>query len=139
MLLILFFPLAYSFAESPFKFPVVSSRAYITIDEIGIVEYHTENKEYHFVKAVAVDPFSMLLILEERKESQHLGDEITKSNIKLTAWIIKENNNYKKLWVINHQGNKWEIIGNDIVITTKGCCDSPDSQYHFDIKTGDKK
>ena len=137
ILILLVFINSYAFCEETvlYKSPVVNSEAYAVADEIGNVKYQTTNKQYYFVKGV-IDPFSFLLILDETSESQFLGDEVSKSNIKLTAWPIQEGKIGSKQWTIEHEGHTWEIKKNEIIIISKGCCDNPDRKYKFHMRTG---
>lgn len=135
-----------SFAEETtiYESQHVRSKAYIMGNNIGSVRYYTESKQYHFIKVapnftIKDNPISFLLLLDERIESESLGDEVSESKIKLTAWPAREGKVGLKMWVIEHLGHKWEIKDDEILILSKGCCDNPDKVYHFDLITGKLK
>ncbi|MBN2384917.1 hypothetical protein JXQ70_18745 [bacterium] len=94
-------------------------------------------RKYQFIKATGVDPSLIILLLEEIEESQHRGDEISKSNIRLTAWKLEDENIGKKLWFIEQQGHEWQIKGSKVIITSHGCCDNPDSVYFYNLISGE--
>ena len=130
---------AFSNGSSKVELGNVNSDAFLSVNENGIIKYCTKNKLYHFIKAPDIDPFAFLLILEEKYESQTLGDEVSTSNIKLTAWKITENKIGPNLWIIEQNGHQWKILKDEVIVINKGCCDNPDKKYLFDLKTGKPK
>lgn len=131
--LVFYYSLAFCGEPTDLKAPVVQSEAYTTVDDTGIVEYHTKSKNYRFIRTSSD---SFLLVLAEISETQSLGDEVPKAEIKLTGLLVKDNRIGEKIWTIERKGHKWDIDNNQIVIISKGCCDAPDRQYFYGLQTG---
>lgn len=118
-----------------FKSKFVQSEAFTTIDDIGNIQYHTINRQYYFLKQL-LESVPFLLILEEKEESQFLGDEVSKSKIKLTAWAAEEGKIISELWQLESNGHNWKVVRDTIIITIKGCCDQSDKKNIYDLKSG---